>query len=114
MTVATADNERIEQIMPRIVETMAADPLCLEVRHYPASCELSGEEKLHLLILMERELKQAERRERIQTLNEIAGEQGLRVDVIFSSPKVWRDLANLVGPFTRVQREAVVDWRRIT
>ncbi len=112
MTTATADNERIDQVLPRIVATMAADPLCLEVRHYPAATELAGEEKLHLLIIMERELKQAERRERIKTLNDIAGEQGLRVDVIFSSPKVWRDLANLVGPFTQIQQEAVVDWRR--
>lgn len=112
MTTATDDNKRIEQIIPRIVETMAADPLCLEVRHYPATNELAGEEKLHLLIIMERELKQAERRERIKNLNEIAGEQGLRVDVIFSSPRVWRDLANLVGPFTQVQRQAIVDWQR--
>ena len=112
MNNTTADLDRIEKVMPDVVDTMSRDPLCIEIRHYPAANELAGDEKLHLLIIMQRELKQVERRERVEQLKRLASSQGLDVDVIFSSPEVWRDLVTLVGPFTRIANESIIDWQR--
>lgn len=112
MNTGTADSERLEKVIPDIVDYMSQDPLCLEIRHYPAANEFAGNEKLHLLIIMQREIKQVERRQYIEQLKEITARQGLDLDVIFSSPKVWRDLTALVGPFTRIEKESVIDWRR--
>lgn len=106
------NDDRVEKVLPAIVENLSRDPLCLEIRHYPPADELAGEEKLHLLAIMERELKQSERRAHMEKINEIASRHGLKADVIFSSPKVWRDLKKLVSAFTRIERESTVDWQR--
>ncbi|MDZ7735558.1 MAG: hypothetical protein U5P41_05220 [Gammaproteobacteria bacterium] len=112
MNIAIADNEQTDRLISGIVEYLSRDPLCLEIRHYPAANELAGSEKLHLLVIMQRELKQSERRERVEAVQELAGQQGLTLDVIFSSPKVWRDLTALIGPFLRIENESTVDWQR--
>ncbi len=112
MNTATAGNDRVESVLPEVIEKLSHDPLCLEVRHYPADNELAGDEKLHLLAIMERELKQSERRSRVEEIDAIAGRYGLKADIIFSSPKVWRDLKKLVSPFTRIERESTIDWQR--
>ena len=112
MNTTSADEIRVQEVIPDIVEALSRDPLCIEVRHYPAANELAGSEKLHLLVIMQRELKQAERREKVDQLKTIAARQGLDVDVIFSSPKVWRDLTALVGAFTRIEHESTIDWQR--
>jgi len=112
MNTAIADNDQTGRLISGITDYLSRDPLCLEVRHYPAANELAGSEKLHLLAIMERELKQSERRERVETLQELAGQQGLTLDVMFSSPKVWRDLTALVGPFMRIENDSIVDWQR--
>lgn len=112
MTSNAIDKDRTDQLLAEIVDYLSRDPLCLEVCHYPTVTELTDDEKLHLVVIMERELKQSEWRERINALTELANSHGLHLDVIFSSPKVWRDLTSLVGPFTHVQHNAIVDWQR--
>lgn len=112
MKTGLAEQTSTENAITEIVKYLSQDPLCLELRHYPASPELAGSETLHLLVIMQREVTQAERRRHLENLNAIASRHGMRVDVIFSSPSVWRDLRTLISPFTRIERESTIDWQR--
>lgn len=108
----TADKIEEESLLGEVIDYLGADPLCMEIRHYPANDELTENDKLHLLVIMERELNQSERREHLERLQALAAPYGRKIDVLFSSPKVWRDLGRLVSPFTRIEREATVCWQR--
>lgn len=112
MNSSVAEQPASDRVLADVVNHLSQDPLCLQVRHYPAANELAGSETLHLLVILERELTQAERRERVESLNGITRPHGVKADIIFSSPKVWRDLVRLVGPFTRIERESTIDWQR--
>jgi len=112
MNASAVIDQGQDRLVKDLVDYLAGDTLCLEIRHYPPSIEAPGENRLHLLIIMERELTQAERRQRMEELTAIADRHGRELDVLFSSPKVWRDLTALVGPFSRIEKESVVLWKR--
>lgn len=101
-----------QQLLATVIQQLSQDSLCLEIRHYPAVVATANGDTLHLLVITQRELTQAERRDYMATLHRLAEQHNTKIDVLFSSPKVWRDLKKLVSPFTHIDRTAVIDWQR--
>lgn len=110
MNPPVLQNEAQAQLLKELIDCLSKYDLCLEIRHYPLTNE--RDEKLHLLIILQREITQNERHQFIDELNTVAGRNGAEVDCLFSSPKVWRDLKTLISPFTRIDRESIIDWQR--
>lgn len=104
-------SDEAAELLGAIRQRLEEDPLCLELRHYDEP-EDANEAMLHILIIMQRELTQAEHRDWTESLNALAAEHGMRLQILFSSHAVWQDLKRLVAPFGRIDHEAHTVWAR--
>lgn len=108
----TSESEQSAGLIGAIRQRLEQEPLCLELHHYHGGQANSGDEVLHVIIIMQRELTQAEYQTWRETLHALAAEHGMRIEILFSSPRVWQDLKKLVGTFARIDRQAITDWTR--